>query len=74
MTFLAVLGALVITLTLGYATFWYIGSLYIQHEFAGLDMLSAKEWVLVVGVGVVLVCFWIAWYLTIGSMIVVDIK
>jgi hypothetical protein len=37
-------------------------------------MLSAKEWVIVILVGAVLVGLWIAWYLTIGSMVVVDIK
>jgi hypothetical protein len=74
MTVLALIGALAVTAVLFYATFSYIGGLYMQHGFAGLDMLSKKQWVAVVLAGAVLVGLWIAWYLTIGSMVVVDIK
>jgi len=62
MTFLAVIGAVVITGVLVYLTLFYVAGLLMQSAFAGLRMLDFMDWIFIVGAGIILAASWYVWW------------
>lgn len=73
MVALAVVGALVLTGVLIYASLWLVGSLYFQHAVAGLNCLDWRDWVFIGICAAVLIVLWIAWWHGIGSNIEIGV-
>lgn len=74
MTLLALLGALFFTVVVIYLTIAFFGNLYFQHMVAGLNLLEFKDWLWVIGLGVVLVALWIVWIFLVGTHIHIGVS
>lgn len=74
MTFLAIVGAVVITGLFLWGTLGFVYLLFLQGVAGGWDILDKSDWAIIASISVVLIVCWASWWQFIGSHIHINVS